>query len=133
MASHYHLNLAVGVRGCRFDRRLLGSIAVVGELHRQMLPPGSWQRVQSLFDRADALSDAERERFLDMECAGDPDLRAEVVSLLRNAQGADTAMRVTVSAAVESLSISSAAAAIGTRLRPYRPGPLLAGGGMGLR
>ena len=42
----------------------------------------SGDRVQDLFDRAVGLPPAERAAFLEVACAGDPGLRAEVESLL---------------------------------------------------
>jgi hypothetical protein len=41
-----------------------------------------WSRLEDLFHRAAALSDKDRAAFLDTECAGDPELRAELESLL---------------------------------------------------
>jgi hypothetical protein len=45
-----------------------------------------WDRAQQLFSAAADLSPARREMFLDQSCAGDPELRAEVDSLI----GADS-------------------------------------------
>lgn len=41
-----------------------------------------WKQVRELLDRAIALRESERASFLDSACAGDPQLRAEVESLL---------------------------------------------------
>ncbi len=47
------------------------------------LPTGRGDRAAAIFDRALALSDAEREAFLDAQCAGDAALRAELASMLQ--------------------------------------------------
>lgn len=48
------------------------------------MPPPSdrWERVAELFDAAVALAEPERAKFLEQECADDPELRAEIESLL---------------------------------------------------
>jgi serine/threonine protein kinase len=43
---------------------------------------GEWQKIESLYLDASALDPAERAAYLDAACAGDPELRAEVASLL---------------------------------------------------
>ena len=47
-----------------------------------MIPPGRWDRVRDLFDRALACPAEQRAAFLQAECGGDDELRAEVESLL---------------------------------------------------
>lgn len=47
--------------------------------------PERYQRIKALFGRAHALPGVERSAMLDVECAGDPALRAEVEELLRHA------------------------------------------------
>ena len=46
------------------------------------MSPARWARVQSLFDEALVRAAADRAAFLDAACAGDPELRAEVASLV---------------------------------------------------
>ena len=46
------------------------------------MDPDNWDRVQQLFLSAADLAAGERGRFLDSACANDPELRAEVESLL---------------------------------------------------
>ncbi len=41
-----------------------------------------WRRVRALFDEAVALPEASRDAFLDAQCPGEPDVRAEVAALL---------------------------------------------------
>ncbi len=45
---------------------------------------GRWKRVEEIFDLAADLSEAEQERLLRRECAGDEDLLALIVSLLKH-------------------------------------------------
>lgn len=49
-----------------------------------------WRRVQGVFEQAAVLPVEEREAFLAAACEGDPDLRAEVESLLGSAGTAET-------------------------------------------
>jgi non-specific serine/threonine protein kinase/serine/threonine-protein kinase len=44
--------------------------------------PERWQRVKDVFSAASALTDAERRRYLEEACRGDPELLAEIDSLL---------------------------------------------------
>ena len=50
----------------------------------------SWQRVKQVLDEAIALEASERNGFLDEACAGDPELRREVDSLLSSHEQAGT-------------------------------------------
>ena len=49
------------------------------------MTPERWQRLEALFEAADALDGEARLAYLDRECAGDSALRAEVDALLRQA------------------------------------------------
>lgn len=44
-----------------------------------------WRRLRELFEAAQRLAPEEREAFLDEACAGEPEIRREVESLLRTA------------------------------------------------
>src|SRR5262249_46320179 len=46
------------------------------------MTPERWKRIDDLFEAALNLESNERAAFLDQACIGDPDLRAEVESLL---------------------------------------------------
>ncbi|MET0624406.1 MAG: hypothetical protein ABW250_15605 [Pyrinomonadaceae bacterium] len=46
------------------------------------MTPERWQRIKELFHAASELAPAERGAFLDANCAGDDEARAEVESLL---------------------------------------------------
>ena len=50
-----------------------------------MTPNARWQLLDGLFSEAVGLDPKDRPRFLDEHCDGDPELRAEVESLLRSA------------------------------------------------
>ena len=52
--------------------------------------PERWQRVKQLLDEALAVESSERTSFLDRACAGDPQLRQEVESLLASHEQAGT-------------------------------------------
>jgi hypothetical protein len=47
------------------------------------MTPERWSRIKDLFLRARLLARAERSRFFEAECPGDPDLFSEVSRLLR--------------------------------------------------
>jgi len=93
-----------------------------------------WKRIEAVFDAAIGIADAERESFLDRECAGDDALRAEVLSLLQARVGADEA----ISSLATSETLHQAVAhppqleLQGTQLGVYRVGELLGEGGSSL-
>ena len=49
---------------------------------KTQMTPDRWKKVKALFDQAVDRNPSERQPFLDEACAGDPDLRDEVVTLL---------------------------------------------------
>lgn len=49
------------------------------------MTPSQWQRIEDLYHAAHAQNPADREAFLDNECAGDAALKKEVLSLLAHA------------------------------------------------
>jgi serine/threonine protein kinase len=56
------------------------------------MTPERWQRVKEMFDSASELEAQERVAFLDRECVGDNELRAELESLLESDDGEDSFM-----------------------------------------
>jgi serine/threonine-protein kinase len=50
--------------------------------------PAVWRRIQEVFDGAMALPEPDRPRFVEEACADEPDVLAEVRSLLESAEGA---------------------------------------------
>jgi len=105
-------------------------------LHRELSRgmKKQWKRIEAVFDAAIGIADAERESFLDRECAGDDALRAEVLSLLQARVGADEA----ISSLATSETLHQAVAnppqleLQGTQLGVYRVGELLGEGGSSL-
>ena len=95
------------------------------------MPPSRWERIEDLFAACTGKQAGERSALLDRECAGDPELRREVESLL---SAHDTPEGV-LDAPPSVLSFAPVAApeplAPGTRLGPWRLGPLLGRGGAG--
>ncbi len=92
-----------------------------------------WQLVRNLLDKAIAIPASERPAFLDNACAGDPELRAEVESLLNSHEQAGTAF---LQEPVARLSFpdqdtGSAKARIGRRIGVYQILELIGEGGMG--
>ncbi len=54
------------------------------------MTPERWKRIDSLFNEVAELDACAREAFLDRECAGDPELKAEVMVLLASDEQAPT-------------------------------------------
>jgi tetratricopeptide (TPR) repeat protein len=92
---------------------------------------GSWVRLEELFHRAAEIPAAERQAFLDRECAGDPELRAEIESLLQHdaqpGSGLNTAIREEAGAMA-----SPGQWPVGHRFGPYLATRLIGEGGMGI-
>lgn len=55
---------------------------MVPERSEDPRPPGAWQRLQALFEAAQALPAADRAGFVDRACAGEPELRRQLNALL---------------------------------------------------
>jgi eukaryotic-like serine/threonine-protein kinase len=92
------------------------------------MPGAKWDRAQRLFSAAADLSPSGREIFLDQSCAGDPELRAEVESLIRADSGSSEYIAAAVASEASSLLDSQFP---GDRMGPYRVLRPLGLGGMG--
>jgi serine/threonine protein kinase/Tol biopolymer transport system component len=94
--------------------------------------PKNWQRVKEVFEGAIELDGAEREVFLDRECSGQPELRAEVESLLRSYEVAGSFMEApAVAQAADSLAGADQKLAPRQRVKHYEIVNLIGEGGMG--
>jgi eukaryotic-like serine/threonine-protein kinase len=96
-----------------------------------------WAEIKLLFESALALESSERDAFLDRECAGDLELRREVLSLLAAYEETDDFLESPLGSARSLLEIRAPAAAsdepvaMGTRLGAYRLEREIGQGGMG--
>ncbi|MGC4049614.1 MAG: protein kinase [Paludibaculum sp.] len=95
-----------------------------------MMSPENWKRVEELFHEAVDLPKAERGPWLDARCAGDAELRAEVLALLDSDESGRGFVEQEVAGAVLDLH-SRQAAAEPRRIGPYRLVRELGRGGMG--
>jgi serine/threonine-protein kinase len=94
------------------------------------MTPERWGQIEEIFQAAVERAPEERAAFLDEACAGDPNLRQEVESLLAQ-DDQKTLLATAISAAAESLSAGSQEM-IGQRIGPYRVTGLIGQGGMGM-
>ena len=91
-----------------------------------------WRRINTLFHAALERDPGGREAFIDAACAGDPALRAEVLSLLQMHNGPGVVDRPAVEADPGLLPSAGDDPLIGRRLGPYEVTGLLGRGGMGI-
>ncbi len=101
---------------------------------RTLISPEDWARLQEIFDAAADLQGVARGAFLDEKCAGAPDLRLRIDSLLTSLDGNTRVGGVVGSAAAAAIesSIQSELPVIGSRLGDYRVTGILGRGGMGI-
>ena len=91
-----------------------------------------WQRIEDVFHRAADLPPTDRGAFLASSCAGDPDLRHEVESLLAADEDAGDIIGQAVAEAASSLRLDSESSVRpGSRIGPYAVIALVGRGGMG--
>ncbi len=93
--------------------------------------PERWQRLKELFEQAQGLEGAERERFLDEQCGGDPELRAEAASLLAAGQSAGGFLETPAAETLMRDLEVSGPSPLGRRFGPYRVISEIGRGGMG--
>ncbi len=91
-----------------------------------------WQKVKALFDVAQEIPSAKREKFLDKACAGDVDLRREVENLLSSFENPTSFMEQPAAREVVSLIIErNNELESGQMLSHYRISSKIGEGGMG--
>jgi serine/threonine protein kinase len=90
-----------------------------------------WDRLEDIFAQAIELPPAERPAFLDRKCAGAPNLRAEVESLLLAHGQAEVSFQSRSSAVREILGALGSSLLTGRTVGAYRMGPIVGEGGMG--
>jgi len=92
-----------------------------------------WRRLEALFHAASDMDTAQRSAFLDGACAGDPELRAEVESLLESSTESGAFIEGSLGQAARDFvdDQRSAVLAPGERFGPYEIIRLLGAGGMG--
>ena len=91
----------------------------------------AWQRLQEIFDAAVDVDPASRPAFLDERCAGDPQLRQQVESLLLHYGGDANRLDAAIDGALAASAFAPNPEA-GQRLGPYRIERPLGEGGMGM-
>ena len=92
----------------------------------------NWDRLEDIFAQAIELNAAERPAFLDRKCAGAPQLREELESLLRAHDEAETSFQTRSSVVRDILGALGSSLLTGRNLGAYRMGPIIGEGGMGI-
>lgn len=95
------------------------------------MTPERFRQTEEIFQAALDLPPPERKAFLDEKCAGDPDLRAEIESLLNETGADETLLAGAVLRAAQSLHTTQSAREIGQRIGNYRLIREIGRGGMG--
>jgi eukaryotic-like serine/threonine-protein kinase len=98
------------------------------------MTPERWQQVKDIFEKATVLDSAQGSAYLDQACAGDPDLRHEVESLIASRERAGTQFlqtpAVNLLEPIPQDKVGQVARA-GTRIGVYQLGEEIGHGGMG--
>ncbi len=97
------------------------------------MKPERWQEIRAVLDKAIAVPTVERAAFLDASCAEDPELRAEVESLLRSHEDAGSVFLKNPAADLSALTSSSKgpSSRVGRRIGVYQLIDRIGQGGMG--
>jgi serine/threonine protein kinase/Tfp pilus assembly protein PilF len=97
-----------------------------------MVPNPRWQQLDVLFSQAVDLDPGDRAAFLDEHCSGDPELRAEVESLIHSSEAAPDFLNEPILDSVRQVATETAPDLIaGTRIARYQVVRLIGEGGMG--
>jgi serine/threonine protein kinase len=92
----------------------------------------NWDRLEDIFAQAIEIDPAERAAFLDRKCGSAPALRAELESLLRAHDEAEISFQTRSEAVRDILGALGSSLLTGRTLGPYRIGPIIGEGGMGI-
>lgn len=95
------------------------------------MTPERWEQISRIYHAVLEVGDKERDHFLEETCRGDPDLRAEVESLLASQEHAAGFLSNPAIEEVASQLKSGPPSLVGRQLGPYRILGLLGAGGMG--
>jgi eukaryotic-like serine/threonine-protein kinase len=96
-----------------------------------VMTPERWQRIDQVFQAALACAPTERGRWLDENCAGDAELRAEVESLLAAHERAGSFIQAPALEIAAQMATPQTGAAVGRPVGPYQITKWLGAGGMG--
>jgi len=98
-----------------------------------MPPAYEWNEIQGIFLKVVDLASAARSVVLEQMCSGDPELRAEVESLLRADETSEATLGTAIASAIqtEAVSLLDTSRAEGKRLGSYRLIREIGRGGMG--
>lgn len=94
------------------------------------MTPERWKRIEEIFNEAVELNEPERNRFVELESAGDDEIRLEVQSLLDVDTDPGTLFRTIISKAAESFDESDSTPLVDQRFGAYRITGLISQGGM---
>jgi len=95
------------------------------------MDPERWQRIEQLFHTALEGGPAQRQRLLDDRCAGDPDLRQEVVSLLASYEKGSFTVESAFLEGVRLMEKNGKPSMVGRSIGPYKVLRQIGRGGMG--
>ncbi len=95
------------------------------------MTPERWRQIEQFYHAALECASDERAAFLDQACAGDAELRREIVSLLASHEQAGTFIDAPPDDVVAGMLAGQARSVLGRTLGHYRISSLLGAGGMG--
>ena len=107
------------------------TLAVLFPNPHSAMTPERWQRIKELFHRAIEMGAVERDAFLEAECVGDAELRAEVESLVAADAREDDFLDEAAAGVAAGVVDSVAELEAGRRVGPYTVVSTLGEGGMG--
>ncbi len=94
-------------------------------------PADHWKRIESLFDTVVDMEPVERERYLTLACAGQPELRAEIERLVSADAAAASGQFLDDVVRDAAFEVEDLSTRVGQRIGPWRIVSELGSGGMG--